>query len=83
MSDIREPPAELYVVGYSWKKGAASSGNQMVFLSAAQASRYLHDMTTEGEYELTNISVHRLVGAEWEEMAFHPATPATVEVHGG
>lgn len=67
---ITDPPEQLFVVGYTWTKGNASGGKRLVFFRPVEAERHLHDMTTEGDYSLSNITIHRLSKAEWEPLAF-------------
>lgn len=77
-NSILEPPEQLFVVGYTWERGNASGGQRHVFFRADEAERHLHDMTTEGDYKLSNITVHILRDATWEPLAFKPALPGRV-----
>lgn len=81
MGKVTDPPDEVFVVGYTWKRGAASGGTTKVFTSLAQAVTHLHDMEVEDTYELSNITVHTLTEATWEPLVYVP--PAKAEIRRG
>ena len=79
MSKVYEPPEDVWVLGYTWKEGAASGGQREVFVHRASLVRRLgeiHDRFSKAGAELSNVTVHKLdgAGARWEPVEVHMPT---------
>jgi hypothetical protein len=71
---VHDPPTEVIVVGYTWAKGNASSGEQRAFLSLTAAERHLAELVAQGDVE-GPITLHRLTAGTWEPVAVSGPQP--------
>jgi hypothetical protein len=69
VSRIYDPPEEVIVIAYVWRKGNASGGRREVFVSMADAERRLAALDAADEIKFRgDVKVLRLGESEWWPM---------------